>query len=73
MVRFTVSQTQYICMSSCKNDTGDHKYEEELKMIKKLLYREKLLNTPPESDSDKQSDLAEQLYPWFYFHLCLIM
>ena len=61
MVRFAVSQAQYLCMSCCKTDTGDQKYEEEVKSIKELLDREKLLITPPESDSDKQSDLPEKL------------
>ena len=63
MVRFAVSQAQYMCMSCCKIDTGDQKYEEELKSIKDLLDREKLLITPPESDLEKSSDLVEQLDP----------
>ena len=47
MVRFAVSQAQYLCMSCCKTDTGDQKYEEEVKSIKELLDRERLLITDP--------------------------
>ena len=74
MVRFAVSHAQYMCVSCCKSDTGEQKYEEELKSIKDLLNREKLLITPPESDLEKSSDLVEQLDPVvFHLHLCLVM
>ena len=59
MVRFAVSQAQYLCMRCCKTDTGEQKYEDELMNIKDLLDREKLLIVPPVSDPEPQPDPNE--------------